>query len=373
MSTYIEASKIVAANLTAPNKPKEIISPSKNGQPGEKYTRTYMQYNYMTPKGVYAGEALFELQICKGKVKRNKKGVPKLNLTISDKDDLAGLAQLGVGFANVIYKWKGPLGNAKFDPNNPPSDFRGAFFYPVNEETGEPIEGALPIVSLKLNEKSKFRTLKVKCDSNGIPIMNNGIPDVEEESIDYTDLLDKTIECGVIFNARDLYRSAGSPLPQLFVRSCMVLNITDSGDVEHTKSAMVQDFLRKNPEALNTLAEQIAKMKGVESSGQSLLTIADNSTSTTSSTTVAQETGVQHQPPVQTTYVQEPQTSAQFQVLTQPPVQTQQTIPQATFNGLPMMQSPMNAPQFQYPGMPVTNQGSVDLQAFLSSGQPKTM
>ena len=270
MSTFIYALDINAKNLKAPNVPKEITSPK-----GEKYTRTYLSYNYGTLDKPYLAEALFELRICKAKVKLNKKKEHKLNAIITDPADLKGLTELSLGFAYCVESYKNKFGLRNFDPQHP-GDLRGSFFYPASED-GELIAGASPIVSLKMNEKTKFKVLKPKINpGTNEPIMlPNGSPDFEEELIDYKTLVDKQLDCSIIFNARDLYRSSGTPLPQMFVRSCMILNMSDSGEVEHAKSEVVRNFLQQNPDALNTLLEQIAKLKTGTAGSTSLLQSAN--------------------------------------------------------------------------------------------------
>lgn len=375
MSDFISAANIIANNLTAPNPPKAITITNKSTGKSETYTRTYLSYNYATPKGTFSSEALFELQICKGKVKRNKKGDIKLNLSISDQTDLAGLGQLSLGFAYVVQKYKAAYGQHKFDPITNPGDLRGAFFLPAVEGTGEIIEGASPIVSLKMNEKTKFKVLKPKINlQTGEPIMYNGSPDYEEEPIDYLSLIDKSIDCSVVFNARDLYRSTGVPLPQMFVRSCMILNISDSGEVEHTKSEMVRDFLMKNPEALNTLAEQIAKLKTGVSTAPSLLTMESSKTEapkTESPPINLPSVNTQQQPQVN----QFPQVNTQQQASSPAPIITtnQQSPMNQLNNGLPglsmpMPQVPLNTSQYQLP-MTGIQQGGLDLTALLNSQQ----
>ena len=164
--------------------------------------------------------------------------------------------------------------------------------------------------------------------------MNNGIPECEEEPIDYRDLIDKSIDCGVIINPRDLYRSTGMPLPQFFVRSCMVLNITDSGDVEHSKSEMVRSFLAKNPEALNTLAEQIAKMRA----GGSSPTLLTTETPTSEIVYQSPNTGSPTSPMNQLT---------------------------GNLSALPLPQIQTSTPQYQ---LPINNipQGGLDLTSFMN-------
>lgn len=274
MSHFVSASQIVANKLMAPSPPKDITV-TKNGK-SETYTRTYLSYDYGTPQKPVISEALFELRITTAKVKLNKKQEYKLNVIIKDDGDTHGLEELSKGFALVVEKYKNKYGLRNFDPNHP-GELRGAFFYPATTD-GELIAGAPPMVSLKMNEKTIFKILEPKIDESGNPVMmqvakidpitNKTVmvpgdePDFIETKIDYKTLVDKQLICSVIFNPRDLYRSTGTPLPQLFVRSCMIVAPpTDNGEVEHSKSEMVRSYLQENPEMLNSLADIISKLK----------------------------------------------------------------------------------------------------------------
>ena len=358
MSTYIPVTRAAGTNFSAPNPPKEITA--KNG---EKYTRTYMTYNYGTVDRPYMAEALFELQICKGKVKKNKKGEYKLNLIIEKQEDQAGLTQVSLGFAICVDKYKNKFGLRNFSPQAT-GDLRGAFFYPATED-GEIIAGANPIVSLKINDKSKFKMLKPKINpETNEPIYIDGIPDFEEELLDYKTLLDKQLDCSVVINPRDLYRSSGMPLPQIFTRSCMILNMSESGDVEHAKSDMVRSFLQQNPEVLNNLAEQIAKLKTGGATVSLLQTVDTSKTET---------------PPAQTLPQQQSPTASSPSPITVTPIQIPITssfpgIPQVTASPAPVslgggqlqFNLPMNMGLSQAGGLP---QGGIDLTAFLSGQQ----
>ena len=358
MANYIPASTINGNNLRSPTPPKEITSPK-----GEKYTRTYLTYDY----GSFTSEALFELKICKAKVKINSKKAYKLNLTVTDPGDLAGLAQLGLGFAYCVDVYKNKYGLRNFSPTNI-GDLRGAFFYPVNDD-GELIAGASPIVSLKMNEKTKFKSLKPvinpetkepvyeefdTVDEHG-QLVKSRVPAFDEEVVDYKTLVDKQFDCSVVFNARDLYRAAGTPLPQMFVRSCMILsNPTESGEVEHSKSEMVRNYLQQNPELLNTLAEQMSKAK-IESSSSLLQPKTES--------------------PAPQTNLQQSSAGSPAPIISAPnnmPPISQSSGPLAQLNnsfvGLPNIQNTNMA--FQLPQQ--QQQGSMDLNAFLNTQQQQT-
>lgn len=358
MSQYIPVSAARAENIVAQNPPKDITAPKS----GEKYTRTYLSYNYGTPQNPYYAEALFELQICKGVVKRNKKGALKLNLTVTDKADLAGMTQIDRGIAMTVDKYKNKFSLFNFNPNSP-GDLRGCFFYP-RTETGELIEGAFPIVSLKHNEKSKYSYCEMLKNSDGSYIVDDkGMPAYKEIPVDYKTLENKELMCGVVINPRDLYRSSGTPLPQIFVRSCMIMSMSDKGEVEHTKSEIVRQFLMQNPEMLNTLADQISKMKVTQSENlfnkptasvpQSAPSLAPASQSAPTFTSA---------PPTQPA----PSLSSAPQI--SQPVQNyaQGMTPAPNMTPAPAPAQISSSPLPQMPQVATTPQGTIDLNAFLN-------
>lgn len=248
---YTPVATITPANLCAPNEPKEYTV--KNSS--ERYTRTYLQYNFGTPDQPKYGEPLFELQVCKGRVRRNNNGDPKLNLTITDEKDIAGLQQLHKAIALCIDKHKAKYSMKNFTPSQL-DRVRAPLFYPQDKD-GEPIVGAAPIVTLKINEKSKFKTLRPKLTPHGSPKYGpDGSVEVVEKVVDYETLLNKQLQCSVVFNVRDIFYTRGhDPIPTLLVRSCIVLKVEDSGDIAHTKSTIVASFLKENPDALSALLE----------------------------------------------------------------------------------------------------------------------
>jgi hypothetical protein len=234
-------------------------------------------------------------------------------------------------------------------------------FYSQDKE-GNVIAGSAPIMSLKLNEKSRFKVIKPKLNAEKQPVLlADGTPDFEEEVVNVNTLLGKQVDCSVVFNPRDLYHTRGIPIPQLYVRSCMILSITDSGDVEHGKSEMVRQFLQQNPDMLNTLAEQIAKLK----SGQTSLLEVAKPKDTASAASAAPAPSSSSSSPV---------------ALPQAPVQAQPTQlnPQSSIRfapqpqGMPMMPSVGGQsfqPQGQGQTLPTTQQGGIDLNSFLASQQ----
>lgn len=271
--SFIHISQVNGANFSAPNAPSKPKAAKNN------YTRLYLMYNYGTQENPSVAQPLFEMSITQGTVKGaipqgGNKLTWKLNLRVKDERDRAGCSQVDIGIRNCLAKWKAKYGLFNFSAENP-GDLRTTIFYGRDKETGEIFQGTDPILSLKHDDNSKYTQLKPVLDAAGNPVYDpvTGQPKYAEVPIDYKTLDGKEITCSVVVCARDLYHSQGLPAPQFYVRSCMVLNISDKGSVDHvSKSESVRQYLMQNPDILNTLAEQIEKLK----TGQtSLLTPSD--------------------------------------------------------------------------------------------------
>ena len=373
MAYNIPIREAIGEKMSASNPPKAITAKS-----GEAYTRTYMSYDYgRDAKHPVIAEALFELQICQGVLKRNKKGALKLNLNITDQGDLQGMTQVNRGMAYVVNKHKDLFGLFHFDPERP-GDLRGIFFYP-RTETGKLIEGALPIVSLKHNDKTKYIYPKLVTNPDGTPkILRNpdGTPALDIEGkeqpeydlipLDYEKLEGKKLTCGVVINVRDLYRSNGTPVPQVFVRSCMVLAAAENGEVEHDKSQMVRSYLAQNPALLNTLAEQIDKMKKAQATNLFDKPAGQQSPAPTPQPAAA----LQAAGPVQSAPAQLQRNPVPMPQLPQMPIPQMSAPPQPS--PAPPQYTPSNTPQYPPLATPqfvvapqTTPSGTLDLNAFI--------
>jgi len=256
MSIYRVISESNGDRLAAQKPPQPL-----KAKDGSAFTGTFFTYNYGDEQRPVWSEPLFELQICKGTVKRNEKGKMKLNLVVTDENDLKGMSNLFRGIATVVNQFKNIYGVFDFNPASP-SGLRGIHFYPRDQKTGELVKGGQPIVSLKHNDKSKYSYLEILKNPDGSAAVDqSGQPAYNEIPIDYNTLEGRELQCSVVVCVRDLYHATGMPLPRVYVRSCMVLSASEKGSVDHTKSETVRKYLAANPEMIATLYEQMQKQK----------------------------------------------------------------------------------------------------------------
>lgn len=280
-SIFIPVANVVAENLQAPNPPKEYTLPPPKT---EKYTRTYLQYNYGTPEHPRLSDPLFELTKTvanvKKKVKDNKTEW-KLNLRIRSQEDLRGCNQLDMGVRRIVFKYKGKYKVNSFTVENP-GELRGTFFY-ARDDSGNIIEGTDPHMSFKMDDKTAFKKMNFEFTPDGQIVIDSatGLAKYTEEMIDYKSLENKSFDCGLVFCLRDLYHSNGMPLPQLFVRTCWILSPpSERGSVDSKQSAVLKDFLQgANAEQLNTLMTMINELKTGQASSllESIKSGADSS------------------------------------------------------------------------------------------------
>lgn len=275
MSTnVIPVSQAQANHLFTPNPPKETQSKS-----GIKYTRTYFQYNYGTQEQPRPAQPFFDVGKVNATLKKTVREDSgrvawKLNFAVEDPATIAGLNELDMGIKQTVFKYKGLYKQFSFAIENP-GDLKGCFFYPRNE-AGDLIEGANPIMSLKVDGESFFKKLIPHYDEEGkIKMNDNGMPQYSEEFVDYKSLENHRFECGVVFKMRDLYHGgSGMPVPQVFVGTCWILSTpTQKGSVDFSQSSTIMSFLKdQNPEELDALADKINSLKMQKQSSSSLLT-----------------------------------------------------------------------------------------------------
>lgn len=262
-------SDVESAKYIAPNPPKTQKMQGASGT----YIRMYTHYNYGTDQRPKCSEALHELKICnatiRSKDKDNGSVEWRLNIMLDDQDDIAGLEKVNQGIIGLVEKHHLKFGFKKFDRNNVEECYRPIFFFPSDKDTGELVQGARPILSLKINNNSKFQAM---VDAKG-----------KTEVVKHTDFKDFHITCSLVFAVNNLYRSSngGVIIPQTYVRDCIILNASPKGEIDHSNSEAVMAYLTANPEMVTTLAEQLEKIKA----GQA--------------TTLLQPANPQHQPPAQ--------------------------------------------------------------------------
>lgn len=235
--SYIPVSDVVASRLIAPKPPLKKI-----GKDNVNYTITYMKYNCGTENEHSVNKVLFQLNITKCQIIMFRDKL-RLRVYLCDQGDIEGLSQLSKGFAYCVDKYKEKFNLRNFDPKNP-GDLRGAFYYLV-DEMGEEMREEVPRMDLKINHKSKFQIPR---------------PDSDEfDEIDPKELVGKEIECSIIFNPDHLRYDYGRPIPQIFVQSCIILDIRDI-EIEHTIDDTVTDFIKKNPNKIYRLSKVVSKL-----------------------------------------------------------------------------------------------------------------
>lgn len=217
-----------------------------NRQAGITYYRQYIKYNYGTVDYPVLDTPLHELNICRGmiRMKKTNTGIQwKLNLTILDKQDLEGLKRISAGIKRVIKStWNESHGIV---PELVDRTVQDVYFYPSDPNTKQRIVGADPMLSLRISDSSAFKALDK--DMNDVPV-------------DYTTLLNKRIECSVIFEINNICKATVFG-PQLYVKSCYVLSPDTGSTVNHSASDYLQQYIAKNPEAIGSIIEKLEELK----------------------------------------------------------------------------------------------------------------
>lgn len=266
MTTHvIPIAQAKASKLSAPNPPKACKSKEGN----HNYTRLYLKYNYGNDTMVKLGSPIFELKKTDARVKKsivdNNKEIWKLNLFVNDEQDLNGCSELDNGILSCMFKYEKPY---LINSTVVPSDFRAIAFRPHNEE-GDVMEGATPIISLKMDFGTTFVRVRVKFDENGeiIKDARTGLPKIFEEPINYHDLDGMAFEAAVTICVRDLYQGkrGTTPSPSLYVRTCWILsNPSPTGYVKIEQSTVINDMLlNTSPEDLRAFADETSIVRNV--------------------------------------------------------------------------------------------------------------
>lgn len=357
--SFVSACDVNAANLVPSGPPKQWT------QNGVSFTHTYMSHNYGTPQAPQTSGALIELSITKARIKRkvdqNGKEEWKLIVILTSPTDIRGCDQVDLGLKNAAYKYRVQLATPNFNVENPGPVYRSIYFYPSDSETGILVEGADPMMAMKLNNQSKFEIL---IDTEG-----------HTQAVDYHALEGKELTASIIFSPR-LYRPTGANktiLAQPVVRSCMIVGMSDAGAVDHTKSETVRAFLSQNPDIINTLAGEIEKLKLGQSSSllqtTSMSNSAPNAQPSNGQVVFASDSspqGNQSLPTIATNAESNPSASpprpaqpAQLPAVNSMPQPQQPTIEFA----LPSLGAQPSMPTNQ-PSMP-----TLDLNAYINSGQ----
>jgi len=249
-------SEIQATDVAALQPPAQVqLKAPKTGS----YSRCYITY----PTGE---EFLFELSgkiTCYLDQKTAEDGTLsyQLKMDLSNPIDQKGFSEIYKGLSAVVHKYKGAFGQPMFNPANPHGVLKNPMFSPMDKNTGELIQGAKPIVWAKIDAKSNFTKVVPKRDRNG-----NLTRDYDLLPVDYKNLAGKQVKASVILHLSDIYK--GSTIsPQVKIRSCAILEVTNSGYVDHRQSSVLSSLMNDDldPEYLETLAKDMDKLKTVES------------------------------------------------------------------------------------------------------------
>lgn len=236
MSKFVKVQEAKASDLTPSGRPKD-------------YTMNGAQFQHLYFNG------LFQM-IIKGATVTNKekngKPDPKLITPFNDPLIVGGLKEMDTALMQGAYQHRNELSIPQFDPNNPGAMYRGIFFKPTDPDTGVVQEGSDWLMAHKMNGQSKF---------------DFRLEDGKTQSVNYLDLVGKSLTISLVFSAR-IYKSKGpwnpmQPKPMLaqpMVRSCMILDMTER-TVDQTDSDMVKEYLAQNPDAISNLASQLRNLK----------------------------------------------------------------------------------------------------------------
>lgn len=244
MSNCLPAAHIRAANLSAPYGIHEVDKSTNY----DKHSITKFSYNYGTEEELISDTPLFKLQIAQGRIVEYTypKHKLRLKLILKDKADINGLTELSKGFAHVVEKYKHKFGIRSFNVQNP-ANLQGAFKYPYDPMTGDSIENAPPWMDLKIDYRSIFQMPKLSSGGK-----------IEYRTIKPQQLVGKNMICSVIIQPNHLIKFDEMPHPQIYVRSCIVLNIKQI-EVEHTLDENIREYLMQNQERVELMNNIIAK------------------------------------------------------------------------------------------------------------------
>jgi hypothetical protein len=236
MATYIPAANIIGTKVLAP--PDLCIFETKS----ERHTKAYLSYNYGTEEEPNIDCPLFKLQITKGIIKINHRGKPKLHLYLNNTSDINGLSQLSLGFVHCVDKYKDKFNLRNFNPEHL-GDLRGAFYYPMNED-GEVIPNTSARIDLKIGYQTVFQ----------IPTSDG------YTGIDIKMLIGRKILCSVIIHPNYLICYGGTPQPEIYVRSCIILDIIEKIEDCHAEDEDIKQYIHKNTAKLANMQNLLVKL-----------------------------------------------------------------------------------------------------------------
>lgn len=258
----------------------QIISPGapmaqQSQDKSVKFARAYTQMKY--PDGSI-GPAQFSLR-CKARVRYNdkkKEGEEAGNVREYDKwslsinylndADIKGAHALYIDILDMMLQ---PHIRGNKDMNMNTVKTREAmtgqiknFLYYQLDSQGDPLPGTMPTQYLKIREfKSIFNVPNPKpTNANDKTI-----------KVDHKSLRDKLLDAVVCFQVDNIFRGS-SCSPQIFVRTCTILNITDDGSVDMTDDDDINEYLAEHGSEINDMVQKLNELNK-----QQLVSTIDNS------------------------------------------------------------------------------------------------
>lgn len=273
-TTYTSMKSVKSENLVAPAPPKQVKD--RSGQ--YPYKKTFLQYNYGTANKPKLDTPMFEMQRVRASVRCNtyppNKEQWKINFTLADEKDVRGCEEMDKSIAKIIERYRAAYRQTDFTADRP-SGMIKTHFYVRNEDTGERIEGKDPLMSLKLNDYSKFYVVVPQYNDDGsVCVDKNDDPVVDERPVDYKTLVDTTFECGVMVNFRHLYSNGTMPKPQIFCKACWIFSKpTQAKVIEGCKTQVVRDFLQSaTREEIDNIARSVKSEASIPDGNDGTLT-----------------------------------------------------------------------------------------------------
>lgn len=207
-------------------------------------------------------DAFFVLKPCNGRIAKkveNGKVEWKLNLTITDEEDLAGLKRLSECVYESVEKYSTEFERRGFKASEP-YGCRGVYFYPMDKESKQLIEGSNPMMSLRIqlpdpnkpNNTSRFQRIinDPVYDDNGLTVKP-----AETTDVNPTEWNNKKVECCVIFRVQDICSAGKEINSRLFVGNCMILKVLEQSSSNVLESDFMKKYLQNNPGLSKTLDE----------------------------------------------------------------------------------------------------------------------
>lgn len=258
---YVSLAEVSIDRFDATQAPKTYnLKAPKTGS----FSRLYISYNRGTPTTPNYKEPLFEFTSelnasVVNKLEEDGRTTWQLHVKVDSPTDINGMSICTEGLNKCISKYPGFYGQkTRLE--------KDLVYRPLDSQTGAFIPGTPGSIWLKIGKDSKFKELVPVKDENGKYVIDpkTGRPQFETPSIDYKLLAEKELKVSVIFHIRDIFKGAKIS-PQLFVRSCVILEMSEAKDVDHTKSSVIDKYYKsvveEDPEHFEKLTKEFEKLR----------------------------------------------------------------------------------------------------------------